>query len=454
VTFLSPGFLLVAAAAAAATVGLHFLVTRLPPSAPLPTARFVPVAPATVVAVARRPHELWLMLLRVAVVLLVGAAFARPRLDVSRAAERRIVIADRSRAVADIKEVRDSVRRLMGPGDLLLVFDSVARVIPPSDAGDSVAALTRSSARGGLSSALIAARRAAARWRQRGDSLDLDIVSPMTADEVDAATPAIRALWPGRLHIARVAARSDSAAPTRLALRATADDPLRAAVPIRLLADGGDSGGTAGHAASVVRLVRDGATGADSAWVRGGPGRVLIVWPVSGLAPSWTARPTPDTVGAVVALRPAPVAVVAPLGRAAHLDGHGAVHVLAWWVDGEPAAVERRVAMGCIRDVAIAVPSVGDLVLRPEFGRLVAGLVQPCEGAAVGAVPLSAAAVAALTGDGPLAAASRIAGADSGAQPIVPWLLGLSLVLLVVEALVRLDRRPPAAPAMTVGPRR
>jgi hypothetical protein len=454
VTFLAPGSLLVAAGVAAATAGLHFLVTRLPPSAPLPTARFVPVSPATVVAVARRPHELWLMVLRVAVVVLVGAAFARPRLDAARVAERRIVIADRSRDVADIGEVRDTVRHLMGPGDLLLVSDSVARVIPSAAAHDSIAALTRSRARGRLSSALIAARRAAATWRQRGDSLDLDIVSPMAADEVDAATPAIRALWPGRIHIARVAARTDSAPPPRLALRAAADDPLRAAAPIRWLAVGGGGDGMLGHTAAAVRLVRDEATGSDSAWVRGGPGRVLIVWPASGLAPSWRPRPAGDTVGAAVALRPVPVAVVASLGRAARLDTSGVVQVLAWWVDGEPAAVERPVATGCIRDVAIAVPAAGDLVLRPAFGRLVSGLVQPCAGAAVGARPLSAAAVAALAGDGPLAAASRMAVADSGQQPIAAWLLGLTWARPVVAALVRLDRRRPATPSGTVGPRR
>ena len=284
-TWLTPGFLIAAAAAAAVVVGLHFIASRLPPSASLPTARFVPLGPATIVAAAKTPRDVGLLAWRVAAVLLAGAAFARPRVEPTRVAERRVVLADRSREVADVAEVRDSVRRLLRPGDLLVVFDSVARVVP----ADSVETLARSPAPGALSTALIAARRAAAEWHEGGDSIDLELVSPLTTAEADAATPAIRALWPGRLGVVRVALRPDPAGPMLVTLRAAGDDPLSATAALRT-AHQAHHAGDASSDAAAVRLVRDGATAADSAWTRDGHGRVLIVWP----AIPATRAPPPD----------------------------------------------------------------------------------------------------------------------------------------------------------------
>jgi hypothetical protein len=445
-TFLAPGFLLAAAAAAAVTVGLHFLVTRQPPSASLPTARFIPVASTTIVAAARRPRDLLLLLVRVAAFGLVGMAFARPQLTSHRSPVMRIVVADRSRDVADIHSVRDSVRRLLRAGDMLVVFDSAAHAVPPAHAMDTAASLQRMAVRGTLSSALIVARREASRWRGRADSLELDLVSPLADDELDAGTPAVRALWGGRVRVVRMVSARGSIAPPMLTLRGPPDDPLRVAAPFRTGASEGPpivADARAPALATDVRVVRDQPTAADSTWTRIGHGHTLVVWPAMGATAPWPFRRPADTVAAVVVFRPAAVVVVAAFSRTWRL-GAGA-HVSARWVDGDPAAVEHTLGAGCVRDVAIGVPTSGDLVLRPEFARLVATLVRPCGDTTDAAIPASPSDVAMLAGTGRLFATGAIETSAGVDDPIVPWLLGAALLLVAVEVLARRGRSRQAA---------
>ena len=440
-TFLAPGFLLAAAAAAAGVIGLHLLVARRGPSAALPTARFVPAAATVVVAVEKRPRNLLLLLIRVTAIALAGAAFAQPHFTAHRARVLRIVVADRSSDVADIRPVRDSARRLLRDGDALVVFDSAAHVVPVAGAADTAAALDRVSARGSLSSALIVARREAARQRASADSIEMDLVSPATGDEIDAATPAIRALWPGRIRVVTVAGAQDSSAPTRIILRGAVDDPLRAAAPLRhrVLDDGGTGARVESAADPGVRIVRDLPGAADSDWVRGGQGRVLIAWPAARVAPAWPARVPSDTVGAVVTFQPDPITVVASFARSWRL-GAASGRVRARWIDGDPAVVEHQMGGGCIRDAAIPVPATGDLVLRPEFGDLITALVRPCGDMWRAVSPSTQAAVAMIAGTGPLLTSDSIDPATGAEEPVVPWLLGAALVLIAAEALVRRGR--------------
>jgi aerotolerance regulator-like protein len=437
-TFLAPGFLIAAAAVAALTIGIHFLVTTQPPSAPLPTARFIPAYSATVVATARRPQDLPLLLLRLALIALVGTAFARPHLASPRAPVVRMILADRSRAVADIGAVRDSVRRLLRTGDLLIPFDSLALAIQPAHASDSVATLSRSTERGALSAALILANREAASWRDRADSFEMDIVSPLAAEEADAGTWAVRALWKGRIHVSPVAAAHDSgAARSDIYMRATKDDPLRFAEPLRTASVSGS------EEPATVRLVRDSATAADSTWVRDARGRTLVVWPgTTEAAPS--ARPEHvDTAGAVAVFRGAPTVVISNFVRGRRLSGLDGRPV-ARWIDGEPAAIERPRGDGCIRDVAILVPAAGDLVLRPEFGRLAAALLAPCGSPATISTTLTTTDIALLEGSGGLLPARRVAAAAEDAEPIVPWLLGAAIGLALIEVVARRGTMPQA----------
>ena len=143
-TFLAPGFLIASLAAASAVVVLHFIVTRQPRAGILPTARFVPDMPATATARARRPSDILLMLLRVLILLAAGAGLARPVIKPSRGAEARVILADVSRAVGNVAELRDSVRAVFREGDAIVAFDSAARPIT-GNVADSIGALNRNS---------------------------------------------------------------------------------------------------------------------------------------------------------------------------------------------------------------------------------------------------------------------------------------------------------------------
>src|SRR5580765_2998389 len=119
-TFLAPGFLFASLGVAAAIVALHFIVTRQPRAAVLPTARFVPDTRATAIAPARRPSDLLLMFLRVLLVLAAGAGLAKPVLTPSRAAHARVLLVDVSRSARDSLAICDSVRAIYRSGDAVV----------------------------------------------------------------------------------------------------------------------------------------------------------------------------------------------------------------------------------------------------------------------------------------------------------------------------------------------
>lgn len=414
--FLAPGFLVGAGLIAAGIVAIHFIVTREPRMVPLPTARFAPARPVRARSRAMRPQDLLLLLLRVLLVLAVGAALAKPVLQPSPRPAARIVVVDRSRAVADPRETADSARALLGDGDALVFLDSVATVVR-TGATDSLGTLVATPGAGRLSSALVVALRTASAMRETADSLELVVVSPLLEEQLDAATDSVRALWPGAIRLIRVAAARDTLPASAIAFDGAADDPLR-------LALAGDERG----AVERTRLVRGALDAADSAWVAAGD-RVLVHWPV----PPATAGG--DTVGAVSA---GDAVVVAPFVRHAALGATdvGGTRVAARWVDGIPAAIERAHGSGCIRTVDIDVPTRGDLVLHARFARLVAQLVAPCGGGAA-STPASDARVAALAGADAsrLVASGDIAPPASVPLPLVPWLLAAAL-LLTMAALV------------------
>jgi hypothetical protein len=427
-TFLAPVFFYIGLGLAAGVIALHFIVTRQPVSSPLPTVRFIPTSAVRVTTVAPVPEDLLLLLVRVLIALLLGAAFARPVLTPDRRPVARVVLADVSRAVGEISAVRDSTRALLEPRDALIAFDSVARVVRRG-AADSAARLERTTRDGRLSPALIAALRTASALRAEADSLELVIVSPLRAGEVDGATSAIRALWPGRIRLVRIGARADSLAlPVGFTVRAGADDPVMLAATV--------AGALAND--SVVRVVRGAATVADSVWAASGR-RTLVRWPATGAPPGWVARARVDTADAVIA---GEAALVVPLERRWQLDSTAhPSRVVARWVDGAPAAVEHVVGAGCVRDVAIPVPTMGDVMLRPSFGHLVRALGAPCESPA-GGPGLSDAALRTLAGTGPLASRAAIQPPDTIATPLVPWLLGAALALALAELLVRRGSAP------------
>ena len=428
-TFLAPIHLVIALAAALGIVALHLITRDRPPRAPLPTARFIPPRVEKARSRATRPADPLLLLLRVVLIVLAGAAFARPVLEPERRSIARVVMLDRSRAVASALEARDSATAWLGPGDALVLFDSAARVVD-GEAHDSLPALdigdgATTSAAGSLSAALLAASRVARELVEGADSIELVLISPLADEELDDATLAIRGSWPGRVRLVRLMPATAGTLTSTLEVRAGTDDPVGAAAallgrrPVR----------------TAVRVVRARPTASDSAVAQGGG--LLVVWPRDTTPAGWTLRATIDTVGAVVV---EDAVVVAPFERrvAAPAASEPSRHarVAARWVDGEPAALERPIGPGCVRDVAIPLDERGDLALRLETRRLLTALTEPC-GGRPRFEPVTDSVAAMLAGAGPLASSRAIRHDDAQQTPLVPWLLGAVLLAALAEPVVR-----------------
>ena len=410
-SFLAPGFLYAALVFAAGIVALHFIVVRQPRSSILPTARFVPDTRTTTVARSARPTDLLLLLLRVITVLAAGAALAKPVLQPSRAATARVILVDASRSALDSISMRDSARSVYRDGDAVVAFDSAVRIIGGST-GDSLAPIARRTARGNFSAALIAALRAGSILRDRADSLELVIVSPFAREEFDAATDSIRRLWPGKARLIGVALRaSDTATSARQSINAAASDPI--AISARLSGVGAGANGTVDWRAST-----------------------RLRWALP--------RTVIDTVGGVVA---GTARVVAPFERrwSYPADSISSGEVVARWVDGEPAAIEKADGASCARSVAVTVSPVGDLPIRKDFVRFVAALTQPCAGYAM--IPASSDAMARLAGSGGLAPRQAFAPRNDAHSSLAPWLLALALLTSVAELFVRRFTRNAAGDA-------
>lgn len=370
ISFLHPGFLYAAGAAAAAMVALHFLVAEQPRAGMLPTARFFPDVEVRSTTIAFRLSDIVLLVVRALTLLLIGAAFAQPQLKPSRAMTLRIVLMDQSRGVGP--GARDSAAKYLPGAASAIVFDSAALEIAPAQA-----TAVPGGKRGSLSSALIVALRAATRMRDRADSLEMVLISPLRAEELDSATAAIRALWPGRIQLARVVLSNETAP---------------------------------------------------------APGAATLEWADSTPSPRWIPRARLDTIGG---LSFGGGVVVYPFERkwaAARLDATS--RVVARWVDGGAAIVESPAASGCVRSISVPIPTVGDAVLRPAFARFLGSLRAPC--AALENVTLASDANARMI-EGPshLAATSSLRPQMARMTPLVPWLLGAALALALLELLLR-----------------
>ena len=422
--FLAPVYIIVAGAVAAGVVALHFLSTREPDTDLLPTVRFIPKVPVQATTITMRFSDPWLLVLRVLLILLLGAALARPLLHPLSAPVKSISVVDVSRAVGSPRELADSARGYVEGAAAVVFFDREAREVG-GGAMDSLEALAEGApisedglagegtgARGGtqrwaraekgsLSSALIAALRTASRLRDGADSLQLVVISPFAREERDAATERIRALWPGRIEVVRVGGADPAdGLPAGAAMETATESPGQAS-PIR------------------------------------------IEWADSAASELWTQREIPDTIAGVRAndaimvypferrWQPA-AATPAALSTGSQSPTTAHTRVYARWMDGEPAAFERATADGCIRSIAIPLPTEGDAILRPAFQRFLAGLDAPC-GEPGDPTPLSDEFLTAYAGDGPLAPTSEIGRQVKRVTPAVPWILALALLVALAE---------------------
>jgi len=417
-SWLLPSALAIAGVAMLAAIALHFIARSRPLAEALPTARFVPHRPVHARARSIALSDVVLLLVRIATVLALGAAVAGPVFAVAHGRVARVIVVDRSRDVADLGEARDSVRRLRRDGDVLVAFDSVAMRLPSAFALDS---LTNSEVRGSLSAALAMSLRVAAELSRRGDSLELIVVSPLAVEEIDQATPAIRAEWPGRIRVVPVRAVASDERNPRVESATRQDDIVIAGLSL--------SGVFRDNAN--VRIVRGRPTTADTVWARDG-GDVLVVWPTNDSAAMWPPRATIDAIGGVTSNSGT---LIGRFPRAWTLSGRA----IARWADGEAAAVEHVIGRGCIRDVGIIFDPASDITLRAPFRQFAAALLEPCGGNRRTA-RVDSALLASIAGEARATRFSPVKGVgdrSSESSTWSPWLLALGAVLLVVEMAVR-----------------
>ncbi|WKW11508.1 BatA domain-containing protein [Pseudogemmatithrix spongiicola] len=424
-TFVLPWVFALGVATAAGVVALHLLSTQRPPVRPLPTARFVPESDVRAVSRTSRPTDLLLLALRVLAVLLIAAAFAQPIPDAPGPAVRRVVALEWTTALVDADAARTRAAALLGDGDALVVFDTAARVLPAASLEGLALPTVRAAA---LSPMLVAVRDAAATIARGADSLAVTVLSAFPSEAWDAATPALRATWPGRVELVQLAAAVDTlvAPPTQLASIGT-DDPVAAGVAS--LDDASAApGALRQRGAHAVRVQRGPVGSEDSLWLQRTAGGVLLAWPDD------TTRPV--RADGVLGTLGEEAALVAPLARldltmsATGSADRAANRIIARWRDGEPAAAERALGQGCLREVGIGVPARGDLTLRAPFLQLLRVLVEPCGGQRSPSPEDSV--LAAFAGSGTLAAATAFAGSQA-TSALTPWLLLLALVLLLFE---------------------
>ncbi len=430
-SFAAPLFAWVGGALALAVVALHLLAWRRPPTSPLPTARFAPEAPVRRASRAVRPADLALLALRVLLILLVSAAVAGPRFSPRARSTGRVIVVDRSHGPEAWGSIDRVARSAFQPGDAVVLFDSAAReVMNPTL--DSITAPTTSES-GSMSAALIVAIRAATTLRRQRDSVEIVVVSPFGSDETDAATASIRRVWPGTVRTVRAGTPpNDTTGIRRVDVRSGSGDAVAAALAL--------AGTTS---AGAVRVIRDAITPADTAWAR--EGGAIVVWPSTAVPEGWQTRATADTafgvtvtsaVSASPTARARPATVVAPFARrVAAPPGR----VVARWDDGEPAATETALGAGCVRSVAVMVPSTGDLALTPAFRRFAEQLARPCA-ASRGWIPVSDSVLSAVL---PASASTdslvRLPATDGTGSDsrLAAWLLGAAMAAALAELLVR-----------------
>jgi hypothetical protein len=412
--WLLPSAIGIGAVAALAVLALHFISRSRPLAEPLPTARFVPLRPVNARARSIALSDLVLLALRIAAVLALAAGVAAPVFS-AKGRTARVMLLDRSRAVGNIAEVRDSARALRSAGTIAIPFDSAIGSSAMNPGFDSLRA---SGARGSLSAALAAAQRAAVALAASADSVELVLVSPVVEEEIDAATTRLRAAWPGRIRLVRVGTAAVAPWQPRVDVRAAENDAVAAGVALM---------GAAGRDGSV-RLVRSRPTSADTSWARTS-GHVLLLWPASASDADWPRRDVIDAIGGVASVTGT---LIARFPRPWTLHGVS----VARWADGEPAVVERAMGEGCIREVSVLLDQASDITLRTPFRRFAEALLAPCGGQRNGQ-PVALAALASMAGGGALATAGKLRDTGAESSRWTPWLLLIGALLLIIELAVR-----------------
>jgi len=429
---------------AVAVTALHFLSVRRPPMLLLPTARFLANRDARAVSRSTHPSDVLLLLLRVLAVLLAGMAFAGPRWTSGSSRVIRLTVADRSwmhdsnallARVNDNRETNTTTAR-----DHRIVWSDTALV-------DGTVTGMRAQFAAAFPLAIRAATEILPTLRD-ADSIALNIVEPPGGSANSEAWNAWRSAWPGAIRVYSAASLSTAAVPTsdsgaRVVVQVVshdADDVVAAAYAAYGVAGNGVRAVSAVRTQRVrtVRVFRHASDSTRDS--TRGSSEVTVFWPTDGIPEHW--RASTDIVGAIAARD---VALVAPFVRHARVTAEimRNARAIAWWSDGEIAAVEQLVSGGCVRNIGIAVPASGDQLLGESARGLLDALIAPC---GVQRRPIPIALLSADTAHHThlaVAASLRLDAAHAtSSQPawLTPVLTALALLLLVAEWVLR-DRR-------------
>lgn len=441
----APGFLVAGAALALVPLALHMLARTPPERRALPTARFLTVDRRTRLRM-RRPSDLLLLALRMALLVLLGAAFARPEWLPERSGESVVVLLD---AGADMAPVWDdalaATRERLGEGGTLVTFDTAALIHrDPTVALDSLQQAGPGAADASYLAALRGAR-AAARSLPAESAAAVLVTRPRWGAWSPGVVIAREAAWRGRIEVVNLEASdadgdrdrdadgAEDQGPRSAAVVGDDDHPLRPYATAALQALGYAPG--ADSAADLVVLLPGSSDGASGPAVSAAS-RVVVL---GGSARS--AGAPPRTRGRLVL----------PGGH--HLEGWiptagvtaDGARIVAVWEDGRPAAAARDQSGSCIAHLA-AEPVAPTVAADPGFPRLLRTLADGCVAAGSVASPvdglrLDEGALTILRGDALPAWADLLAAEPPPGRPLALLLAALAVLVALVEAGIAYGRR-------------
>ena len=393
-TLLYPWFFWASCGAAVGVVALHVISWELREPVPFPTLRFVPEREVIAAELNYRLSDLKLLLLRLAIVLLLGLALAQP-FWVAPDSEARVVLVDVSAGVARDDAWRERVDEVAADADSLIAYVDAPSRIQAEDSGGTFTAenVAPPAPVGNLSAALAAAIQEGESLKNRAETVSLTILSPFPLAGFDAATNRLRALWQGPLETLRVPAAEPAAMADIMGVTSVA-------------------------------LHWDGAAGP------------------AGESP-WQLTGAPVLAEGILT----PVAtLVAPFERKWQLADADAsdLRIVATWLDGAPAAVERIEDGVRHTYLGFALSDQDDIALRPSFVRFRDWLEDPAR-LLPGMNPVDDLELARLLQTAP-DEASEPSPLESRIQitRAAPWVLLLALVLALAEPVLRrvlADRR-------------
>ena len=458
----APLFLLAGAVAALIPLALHLIRRRPPARSPPPTARFLEEDARTSIRVSR-PTDRLLMALRMLLLLLAGAALARPAWVPAPNGTREVVLLDRGAAMREAnvwsRALEHARRTLLAPdgsarGDLVL-FDTTTVHIPQrrisATTFDSLLAAGPSTRPISYAAALRAIQPVTRKLRG-ADSVRVTMLSPMRWGGWRPGTAALRRVaWPGAIQLPEFSTpapiRVAPGEPERRGALVIASGGAGRFVVPALEATGWSArtvdglSGTPQNSEDRLIFVLGGGYGAPREWAQAGATVVVDLDGASAAMQDWL-----PVRGSLTRLRTdagelwfAPdLRLPGAIQRADVRPKRGAI-VLASWDDGRPAVVAARLGRGCVVFVGTRLED-GDLPISTAFPRAVERIARGCERATDGAamLPLDAGARAVLSGRGP---AVVHAANGAGGISLGRWLMGSALLVALVETLLAYRRR-------------